>query len=63
VEKDGSISNARVESSVMDELDNEALRLITHSPKWKPGVLNGRPVRVQRTLPINFVLDSNKISY
>jgi TonB family protein len=63
VEKDGSISNAKVEHGVIDELDNEALRLITHSPKWKPGILNGKPVRVQRTLPVNFVLDSNKISY
>jgi TonB family protein len=63
VEKDGSISNAKVEHGVIDELDNEALRLVIRSPKWKPGVLNGKPVRVQRTLPINFVLDSNKISY
>ncbi|GAC1302436.1 MAG: hypothetical protein NVSMB24_07040 [Mucilaginibacter sp.] len=63
VEKDGSITNARVERGVTDELDNEALRLVNRSPKWKPGILNGKPVRVQRTLPVNFVLASNKISY
>jgi protein TonB len=63
VEEDGSITNAKVERGVTDELDNEALRLMSRSPKWNPGVLNGKPVRVLRTLPVNFVLASNKISY
>lgn len=63
VEKDGSISNTKIAHSVSPVLDNEALKLVNASPKWKPGTINGKPVRVQRTLPINFVLASNKISY
>jgi TonB family protein len=63
VEKDGSISNAKVEHGVSEELDSEALRLVNSCPKWKPGTLKGKPVRVQRTLPLNFMLATNNISY
>ena len=63
VEKDGSISHAAIERGISPALDKEALRLVALSPKWKPGTVNGQTVRVQRTLPINFVLASNKISY
>ena len=63
VEKDGRISHAAIERGISAELDKEALRLVALSPKWKPGIVNGEPVRVQRTLPINFNLVSNKISY
>jgi|SRR6185503_14313503 len=63
VEKDGCITNARIERGISPVLDKEALKLVNASPKWKPGTLNGKPVRVQRTLPINFVPASNKISY
>jgi TonB-dependent SusC/RagA subfamily outer membrane receptor len=39
----------------------EAVRVISLSPKWNPGIQNGSPVRTQFTLPINFALsiDSN----
>lgn len=63
VEKDGNISHATILRGVSAELDKEALRLVALSPKWKPGTVNGQPVRVQRTLPINFMLASNKVSY
>ncbi len=63
VEKDGTISNAKIERSVSDELDSEALRLIKLSPRWKPGTINGEAVRVERTLPVNFLLASNRISF
>jgi protein TonB len=36
--------------------DEEALRVISHMPDWKPGRQNGRPVRVQHSIPIEFVL-------
>ena len=63
IEKDGRVSHAKVEQGVSDELDSEALRLVNTCPKWKSGTLKGKPVRVQRTLPLNFVLAGIKISY
>lgn len=56
VEKDGSISNAKVEKSVEPSLDEEALRVVTVMPKWVSGKQNGVPVRVKYTVPVTFRL-------
>ena len=57
VEKDGSISNAKVVKSVDPLLDAEALRVIDAMPNWKPGMQNGKIVRVKYTIPLSFHLD------
>ena len=56
VDRDGSISNARVARGVDSSLDQEALRVVNNLPKWKPGMQRGKPVRVSFTVPINFQL-------
>jgi len=56
VEADGSVSNAKIVKKVSDELDAEALRVIGTMPKWKPGMQNGKAVRVKYTIPITFRL-------
>ncbi len=57
VETDGSITNVKVKRSVDPSLDREALRVIKAMPKWKPGKLNGSPVRVNYTTPVVFRLN------
>jgi periplasmic protein TonB len=56
VEKDGSLNNIKVVRALGAGCDEEAVRVMELSPKWKPGVQNGRPVRVQYTMPISFSL-------
>ena len=56
IEKDGSVTNAKVIRSVNPDLDNEALRAIKSMPKWKPGKNKGQLVRVIYELPIKFNL-------
>lgn len=56
VEVDGSLSNMVVLRDPGKGLGDEALRVLKLSPKWKPGLMNGKPVRVQFTVPINFSL-------
>lgn len=56
IEKDGSVSNAKVAKSVEPSLDEEALRVVTAMPKWVPGKQNGVPVRVKYTVPVTFRL-------
>lgn len=34
----------------------EAVRVIKAMPKWKPGIQDGKPVKVQYNLPIKFTL-------
>ena len=56
VDKDGTISDARIARGVDPSLDKEALRVVNMLPKWKPGKQRGKAVRVSYTVPINFVL-------
>ena len=57
VEKDGSISNAKVMRSIDPLLDAEALRVINSMPNWIPGKQDGKPVAVKYTVPVSFKLD------
>ena len=34
----------------------EGIRILAAMPKWKPGMLNGEPVRVKYTLPVTFAI-------
>ena len=57
VEKDGSITNTEIIKSTGNiYLDKEALRVASNMPKWKPGMQQGKPVRVFFMLPISFKL-------
>lgn len=56
IEEDGTVSDARVVQRVSDELDAEALRVVSAMPKWTPGRQKGQPVRVKYTMPVTFRL-------
>ena len=57
VEKNGTPSNIEVVSSSGEpSLDNEAVRVISIMPKWKPGKQRAKPVPVTFVLPIRFKL-------
>lgn len=57
VNKSGYIRNPRVLQGPGYGTDEEAIRLVTSMPPWKPGKQNEMPVDVEYTLPISFVLD------
>ncbi|HVV55572.1 MAG TPA: energy transducer TonB [Mucilaginibacter sp.] len=46
IEKNGHVSNVRIMRSPDDDLDKEAIRVIKGSPKWKPAIYKGKPVRM-----------------
>ncbi|MHC1704454.1 MAG: TonB family protein [Tenuifilaceae bacterium] len=56
IEADGSLTNAKILRSVDPALDKEALRIVQSSPKWNPGMQKGKPVKVQFTFPIAFII-------
>ena len=56
IEKDGTITNVEATRTVHPLLDQEAIRVISASPKWKPGERNGEKVRVKITVPVYFEL-------
>ena len=54
--KDGKVTDVRVVRGVDPELDEEAVRVVSASPKWKPGRVNGVKVRTSMTIPVEFRL-------
>lgn len=53
VEKDGSLGDIKVIRDIGYGTGNEAMRVLKICPKWKPGELNGKKVRVLYSMPIN----------
>lgn len=52
VEKDGSLTDIKVIRDIGYGTGKEAIRVLKKSPRWSPGVQNGKPVRVLYSLPI-----------
>ena len=56
IEKDGSVNEVKVMRGIGGGCDEEAVRVISAMPKWKPGKQKGKPVRVSYMMPLNFKL-------
>ncbi|MBR5841203.1 MAG: M56 family metallopeptidase [Bacteroidaceae bacterium] len=58
VNKDGSITDAKVVKAVDPQLDAEALRVVNAMPNWTPGKHKGEAVRTHFTIPVSFKLNN-----
>lgn len=56
VERNGTLHDVKMSRGIGGGCDEEAVRVIKLSPRWKPGVQNGAPVRVRYSVPITFTL-------
>ena len=56
VQRDGSLTDARVIRKMGSGLDDEALRLIKAAPKWEPAAFEGKPIKQKMVLPVLFQL-------
>ena len=56
VEQDGSVTDVRVEHGIDERLDDEAVRVVSVSPKWIPGQIKGQKVRTRIVIPVEFRL-------
>lgn len=54
INADGTISNAKVRSSLGHGCDQEAVRLVESMPHWEPATINGKPVACGQTVRIDF---------
>jgi protein TonB len=52
----GNVTNVNVIRGVNPDLDKEAVRVVMNLPDFSPGRQRGKPVRVQYSVPINFIL-------
>jgi len=53
---DGTIIGAHVIQGVNPDLDAEAVRVVSKMPQWIPAKIDGEPIKVEYTLPVNFKL-------
>lgn len=58
IERNGEITNLKVLRGIGAGCDEEAVRVIKKSPFWKPGIQNGRKVRVSYVMPIVFKMSN-----
>ena len=56
IERDGSISEVKVRRSPHPSLSEEAVRVVSMMPKWRPRKVNNKTVRTNYTLPVDFQL-------
>lgn len=52
----GIVKNVTVLKSASPLLDEEAVRVVSSSPKWTPGRIDGKPVKVTYSFPVFFQL-------
>ena len=57
IDKDGKVTDVRVVKGVSPSLDAEAVKVVSASPKWKPGRYAGEKVRVAMNIPVEFRLE------
>ena len=58
VDEGGNVSDVKVIRPVLNGpgLSSEALRVVSAMPKWIPGRMDGKNIKVQYMLPVKFVL-------
>lgn len=56
IDIDGSVKDVKVIEGINFSLNIEAIRVVSMSPKWKPGKKDGKPIRVTYTFPVVFQL-------
>ena len=54
VNKDGSITDVKITSSLHPQCDAEVLRVLRMMPRWTAGIENGEPCRTKVCIPVVF---------
>ena len=61
INEDGTVSGTKVVRSVHPALDAEAMRVVSSMPRWAPGKIGGKAVRVKYTIPVKFQMPTGTI--
>ena len=59
VDEKGDVTDVRVTRSIHSSLDEEAIRVVQASPRWRPGRMNGKKVKVLMTAAVDFRLEKS----
>ena len=56
INRDGSVSDISLMEGICESIDNEVIRVVSESPVWTPGYIDGKPVNVTYAFPVIFRL-------
>ena len=56
IDLDGTIQDVQVTKGIDQLYDEAAVKVLKRSPKWLPGIRNGKPIKVKYNIPIRFSL-------
>ncbi len=54
VDTEGKVGNVKVVKSVQEDMDAEAVRVISSMPNWNPGTVNGQATKMELKMPVLF---------
>ena len=54
LDKQGYVKDVKILRGINKALDDEAVRVVSMSPRWEPGMPDGEPVNVRFTFPVIF---------
>ena len=57
IDRSGNLTNIKLVRGIGSGCDEEALRVLRTMPKWSPGKVKGKEVRVQMSVPVRFALN------
>ena len=60
IDEKGNVRDVKVIRGIHTALDDEAVRVISASPKWRPGRMAGKKVKVLMTAAVDFRLEKTK---
>ena len=60
IDEKGNVTDVKVTRGIHTALDDEAVRVISASPKWRPGRMAGKKVKVLMTAAVDFRLEKSK---
>lgn len=58
VDENGKVTNAKIVGKGLEnDLDNEAVKVVSNMPKWTPGKVKGKNVKTRMVLPVTYKLE------
>lgn len=57
IEKNGTLTDFKIIKGIGNGCDEEAIRVLKLSPAWKPGTVEGKPVRTSYVQPITYQIN------
>ncbi|MGN6638913.1 MAG: energy transducer TonB [Mucilaginibacter sp.] len=63
VDKTGKLVDINAQKSLGAGCEYEAVKVISMSPKWTPGLQNGHPVKVHYSAEVNFTKTKRRITF